>query len=380
MTDPTPLASQRDLFEIPREVAYLNAAAYVPLPRAVREAGQLGVTTKSFPWHMTNSHGSEISERARSAAARLLGTAADNVAITGAVSYGIATAARNLVIPKGSRVLMIEGEFPSLALVWQERAEAVGATVEVVPRPANADWTSALLDAIDRPGAPPVGLAALTPLHWSDGAMIDLLKVTAALHRQGARIVIDATQSTGVLDLDLAALKPDFLAFPTYKWVLGPYSLAFLYVAPEHHSGRPLEDHGPARTPGSNSYIPTARRFDRGEKNDPIGLPMAAVGLEQVLAWEKSAVAARLRSLTDALAEAVADIPGLTMLPRALRAPHILGLRLANGLPPGLLDRLTARGVHVADRLGVMRVSPHVYNDDADVAAFATALRTEFAA
>ena len=95
MTDPTPLASQRDLFEIPREVAYLNAAAYVPLPRAVREAGQLGVTTKSFPWHMTNSHGSEISERARSAAARLLGTAADNVAITGAVSYGIATAARN---------------------------------------------------------------------------------------------------------------------------------------------------------------------------------------------------------------------------------------------------------------------------------------------
>ena len=375
MTDLIPLASQRDLFEIPREVTYLNAAAYVPLPRAVREAGQLGVTTKSFPWHMTNSHGSEISERARSAAARLLGTAADNVAITGAVSYGIATAARNLVIPKGSRVLMIEGEFPSLALVWHERAQAAGAVVEVVARPANADWTSALLEAIERPGAPPVGLAALTPLHWSDGAMIDLGRVTAALHRQGARIVIDATQAAGVLDLDLAALKPDFLAFPTYKWVLGPYSLAFLYVAPEHQSGRPLEDHGPARTPGSNSYIPTARRFDRGERNDPVGLPMAAIGLEQVLAWEPGAVATRLRGLTDALAEAVADIPGLTMLPRALRAPHILGLRLSGGMPAGLVDGLATRGVHVADRLGVMRVSPHVYNDETDVATFATALR-----
>ena len=375
MTDLIPLASQRDLFEIPREVTYLNAAAYVPLPRAVREAGQLGVTTKSFPWHMTNSHGTEISERARSAAARLLGTAADNVAITGAVSYGIATAARNLVIPKGSRVLMIEGEFPSLALVWHERAQAAGAVVEVVARPANADWTSALLEAIERPGAPPVGLAALTPLHWSDGAMIDLGRVTAALHRQGARIVIDATQAAGVLDLDLAALKPDFLAFPTYKWVLGPYSLAFLYVAPEHQSGRPLEDHGPARTPGSNSYIPTARRFDRGERNDPVGLPMAATGLEQVLAWEQGAVATRLRGLTDALAEAVADIPGLTMLPRALRAPHILGLRLSGGMPAGLVDGLATRGVHVADRLGVMRVSPHVYNDETDVATFATALR-----
>ncbi len=371
------LACQRDLFEIPAEVAYLNAAAYVPLPRAVREAGEQGVLTKSHPWQMSASHGTTISERARAAAAALLGTAADNVAITGAVSYGIATAARNLPIARGTRVLMIEGEFPSLALVWPALAEAAGATVEVVPRPADADWTAALLEAIDRPGAPPVGLAALTPLHWSDGALIDLARLVPALLRQGARIVIDATQSAGVLDLDLAALKPDFLAFPTYKWVLGPYSVAFLYAAPEHQDGRPLEDHGPARTPGSNSYIASARRFDRGERNDPIGLPMAAAGLEQVLAWDRTAVAARLRTLTDALAEAVGDLPGVSMLPRDRRAPHILGLRFAGGLPAGLLDRMAARGVHVADRMGVMRVSPHVYNDEADVARFAAALRAE---
>ncbi len=375
-----PLACQRDLFEIPDDVAYLNAAAYVPLPRAVREAGQLGVTTKSFPWHMGPTHGTAISERARTAAAALLGTAPDNVAITGAVSYGIATAARNLKIARGTRVLMIEGEFPSLALVWPELAAAAGATVEVVPRPTDGDWTAALLEAIERPGAAPVGLAALTPLHWSDGALIDLGRIAPALHRQGARIVIDATQSTGVLDLDLAALKPDFLAFPTYKWVLGPYSLAFLYVAPEHQDGVPLENHGPARAPGSNSYIPTARRFDRGERNDPIGLPMAAVGLEQVLQWDRPAIAARLRGLTDALARDVADLPSLSMLPRDRRAPHILGLRLAGGMPPGLLDRLAARGIHVADRLGVMRVSPHVYNHEGDVAAFAKALRAELAA
>ena len=218
----SPLACQRDLFEIPQEVAYLNAAAYVPLPRAVREAGQLGVTTKSFPWNMGAAHGTEISERARKAAASLLGTAADNVAITGAVSYGIATAAKNLTIARGTRVLMIEGEFPSLALVWPELAAAAGAVVEVVARPADGDWTAALLEAIERPGAAPVGLAALTPLHWSDGALIDLARIAPALHRQGARIVIDATQTAGVLDLDLDALKPDFLAFPTYKWVLGP--------------------------------------------------------------------------------------------------------------------------------------------------------------
>ena len=369
------LPSQRDLFEIPEDVVYLNAAAYVPLPRAVREAGERGVLTKSYPWNMGREQGNAEAERARKAAARLLGVTADDVAITGAVSYGIATAARNLRIAPGSRVLMIEGEFPSLALVWPDLARAAGATVEVVARPADSDWTAALLAAIERPGAAPVGLAALTPTHWSDGAVIDLPRVTAALHRQGARIVIDATQSTGVLPLDIAVLKPDFLAFPTYKWVLGPYSLAFLYVAPEHQGGRPLEDHGPARSGGD--YIATARRFDRGERNDPIGLPMAATGMEQVLAWDNASVQARLRGLTNALADEIAGMQGISVLPRALRAPHVLGVRIAGGMPSGLLERLAARNVHVADRQGVLRVSPHVYNDESDVARFGAALRAE---
>ena len=155
--------------------------------------------------------------------------------------------------------------------------------------------------------------------------------------------------------------------------------MAFLYVAPEHQDGMPLENHGPARQPGSNSYIPTARRFDRGERNDPVGLPMATTGLEQVLQWARPAVAARLRGLTDALEAAVGDLPGISVLPRERRAPHILGMRVAGGLPAGMLDRLAARGVHVADRLGVMRVSPHVYNHEGDVAAFAAAPKAELA-
>jgi selenocysteine lyase/cysteine desulfurase len=118
-----------------------------------------------------------------------------------------------------------------------------------------------------------------------------------------------------------------------------------------------------------------ARRFDRGERNDPVGLPMAAVGLEQVLAWDRAAVAARLRALTDALEQQVAELPGVSLLPRARRAPHILGVRFAGGMPAGLPEKLAARGVHVADRLGVLRVSPHVYNDERDVAAFGAGLR-----
>ena len=52
---------------------------------------------------------------------------------------------------------------------------------------------------------------------------------------------MDATHSAGVLDLDVQKLDPDFLVFPTYKWLIGPYARAFLYVAKRHQDGIPLE-------------------------------------------------------------------------------------------------------------------------------------------
>ena len=104
---------------------------------------------------------------------------------------------------------------------------------------------------------------------------------------------------------------------------------------------------------------------------------MAATGMEQVLAWDNGAVQARLRRLTDGLAEEISGMQGVSVLPRDLRAPHVLGVRFAGGMPSGLVERLAARNVHVADRQGVLRVSPHVYNEERDVARFGAALRAE---
>ena len=121
------------------------------------------------------------------------------------------------------------------------RAEAQGFAVETVRQPDDGDWTSAVLAAIERSGAPPVALASISSVHWSDGGLIDLDKVAAALRRHGALFLIDATQSAGVLPMDVKALDPDFVMFPTYKWLLGPYGRAFLYVAKRHQDGIPLE-------------------------------------------------------------------------------------------------------------------------------------------
>jgi len=68
------LASQRSLFDIPREICYLNAAAWSPLPLAVQEAGRRGVARKGRPWTIDQAFPSRQYERARNAAATLQAT------------------------------------------------------------------------------------------------------------------------------------------------------------------------------------------------------------------------------------------------------------------------------------------------------------------
>ena len=58
-----------------------------------------------------------------------------------------------LSIPRGTRVLVLENDHTSPVLEWMSRADAQGFTVETIAQPANGDWTSAVLEAIERPGA-----------------------------------------------------------------------------------------------------------------------------------------------------------------------------------------------------------------------------------
>jgi selenocysteine lyase/cysteine desulfurase len=235
------LPSQRALFDIPREICYLNAASWSPLPIATQEAGRVGVARKGRPWSIDPALPERQFERARRAAARLINAEPDDVALISSVSYGVAAAAKLATVPAGTRVLVLENDHSSAVLEWTTRARAGRFTVDAVPRPDDGDWTAAVLAAIDAPGTPPVALASISSVHWADGGTIDMDRVAAALRKQGAMLLVDATHAAGVMKIDVRAFDPDFLVFPTYKWLLGPYGRAFLYIAKRRQDGVPLE-------------------------------------------------------------------------------------------------------------------------------------------
>src|SRR5271166_825354 len=365
------LPSQRASFDIPQHVCYMNAA------------GEVGVARKAQPWAIEPGNAQRQFERARAAAARLINADPDDVALISSVSYGIATAGKVLSISRGSRVLLLQDDHSSPVLEWLGRAEAQGFSVEVVARPDDGDWTAALLAAIERQGALPVGMASISSVHWADGGAVDVARVAAALKPQNARFVIDATHGAGVMNIDVRALDPDFLVFPTYKWVLGPYGRAFLYVAKRWQDGVPLEQTGSGRRSMDSTaspymrdigYVANARRFDMGERDFFITLEMAAIGMELVAEWGTEAITERLSMLTGRLAEGLPNA-GVTVSPAHLRAPHVLSLSFPDGMPQKLPERLAAENVFVSPRLGRLRISSHVYNDEVDVDRFLAVFR-----
>jgi len=377
------LAAQRHLFDMPREVAYFNAAGWSPLPLVTQEAARQAVSRKAQPWKLDAAFANAQHERARAAAARLIGADPEDVALISSVGYGVAIAGKVLAPAKGSRVLVLENDHTSPVLEWQTRAEAQGFTIETVPQPSDADWTHAILEAIERPGARPLSLCSISSVHWSDGGLIDIARVQAALKRQGAAFLVDATHGVGVIATDVKRLDPDFLIFPTYKWVLGPYGRAFIYVAKRHQGGVPLEQTAFGRRDvkaenavyfADTRYVPDARRYDMGERDHFISMEMAAIGMELMAAWGSDAVVARLAMLTRRIAEGVAGL-AITCPADSVRAPHILSLGFPKGMPDGFVERLAGEQIYAASRLGRLRISPHVYNDEADCDRLIAALR-----
>src|SRR5438445_10879782 len=81
------LPSQRHLFDIPRDVRYLNAAAWSPLPLATQEAARAAVARKGQPWKVAPAFAGEQYERARAAASRLINAAPAAAALISSVAY-----------------------------------------------------------------------------------------------------------------------------------------------------------------------------------------------------------------------------------------------------------------------------------------------------
>lgn len=371
------LAGARSEFDLPDDVTYLNCAFMGPMPGVAMEAGLHGLARKGRPWTIAPDDFTVPVDHLRAAFAGLLGvpTDLDGVAITPSVSYGVSTAAANLHVAPGQVVVVLDQQFPSDVYGWERSVRAHGGSLHTVARPADGDWTSAVLADLAELGDR-VAAASVPPCHWVDGGAVDLVAVGEVLRSVGAALAVDVCQSLGAVPFDVAAVRPDFVFGATYKWLCGPYSVGFCWAAPHRRDGEPIE-HGWTSRANSHclacladyttEYQPGARRYDVGEVANFALVPAALAACQLVASWDPARVAAHAGALTARLVDGATSL-GLRAADERFRSPHLVGLRLApsvdaEALAPALADD----GVHVSVRGDAVRVSVHAFNTEADV-------------
>ncbi len=367
----TIIPNQRDKFDIPDKIAYFNCAFTAPLLKAAAQAGQKALVEKSNPWVLDATQFFERIERNKKLFGTLVKVNPNDISIIPAVSYGISLAAQILPVEKGKKIIMLEDQFPSNVYPWRKVNRQQGAVLVTVPRPSDGNWTEGVLAAIDKHTA----IAALPHCHWTDGTLVDLVQVGKRCREMGTALVVDGTQSLGAMPFNAEEIQPDFLVTTAHKWLMGPYSYGFCYVAPQWQSGIPLEENWMNREGSEDfsrlvdfrdSYQPGARRFDVGEASNFILAPIASATLSQLLDWGVDNISGTLRLTTQSIAQRCRQM-GFTTAASEFRAPHMLGITHPEGLPDDLVTRLSEEKIYVSIRGTSVRIAPHLYNSEEDI-------------
>ncbi len=372
----------RNLFSLDDEVVYFNAAFATPHPIAVIEAGQRALMVRSRPWEIMPEHFFADCEILRERVAQNFGTATDNVAFIPAVSYGMELIARNTNFTADQNILIPEGDFPSTFYPWQKACQRTGAQLILVPRPANGNWTEAILSHIN----PKTAAVVVPQTDWSNGTHFDLLKIRQASRAVGALMINDISQSFCAAPFSMDDVDADFVLSVGYKWQLGPYGLSYMAANPRFHNLEPLENNWINRknscdftklTHFQDEYLPGARRFDCGQRSQFQHVPMALAAQNFISEISVEKIHEYIRGLNQILKRELLQM-GLVVADDQYRTGHLLGFSLPNIEASGALAlKLKAAGLALSLRdHRFFRISPHIYNTEAEIERFLDILKT----
>lgn len=367
---------------------YFDAGATtLEKPAAVAGAMAKAVTTLSSPGrgsYRATRAAEEIDYACRSTAAKLFGVAeAEKVILTHNATHGLNIAIGTLVRP-GSRVVI------------------TGYEHNAVTRPLHAIENVELL-VLDTPPFQPekmveecraaldTGVDCLICNHVSNvfGCIQPVEEMGKLCREKGVPFIVDASQSAGVLPINMAALGSDFIAMPGHKGLYGPQGTGLLLCKQQ---AKPLLYGGT----GSRSLLQTMPeelpdRLESGTRNMP-GIAGLLEGLRFVQRQGTERILHHERRLTLQLLEQLRQIEGVSVFYRE-------GLKYQTGVLSFIVEgydceelgqALGQRGVavragfHCAPlahrtvktlKTGTVRFSPSIFNTPQQVAQFAQILR-----
>jgi cysteine desulfurase/selenocysteine lyase len=354
------------------DVTYLNTGAASPAPRSVVDAATDEIERQQYV--APGGEGAypalfETFEDTRERVADFLGADTDEIALTNSTADGIGRIATALPWQEGDVVVRTDCEHSAGILPWKRLRDRHGVEVRVLETDAgriDREQATELLSGTD--------LFCLSSITWNYGTRLPIADLTDIAHDAGARVLVDAVQSPGQVDVDVGEWGADFAVGAGHKWMCGPWGAGFLYVSDEATAALEPDRVGyrSVTDPNADDY-----EFAAGAKRLEVGTtsPAPYAGLQAAINCIESigigTIENHIERLTDRLKENLADERLLS--PRAYESGLVT---ITADDPEATVSRLSDEGIVIRSlpSPAAVRVSVHAFNTAEDIDALCEAL------
>jgi cysteine desulfurase / selenocysteine lyase len=352
----------RNEFPVTREVAYLNAAAAGPLARGTREAAA------EYYEQMMNDgdvHWDEWlakREAVRRSVAEFINAEPDEIGLTTNTSSGM-----NLIVDAletRGEVISCDLEFPVTTITWMNRRIPVHLAKSVNGR--------VHLEEIQRLMNDRTGVISLSHVQFSTGFRFDLTALSEL--KKDRALVINASQSAGVFELDVKRMKIDALCSTGHKWMLSGYGSGFVYISRELLAQTKPRAIGWLSTQNpyllGNDEVHLRRDVSaRAELGCPHFAGIFALGASIDLFKRISmpAIQERALELNRYLTNRLSEAGWKILSPIANEQERSAETLVQFDEPAKIVKHLAERGVIVTEKPQGIRVATHLFNNESDI-------------
>ena len=357
---------------------YLQTGSLGPTPRPVMDATiHAWMTLESDPLLEGYKRAEPKMEAVRAKAAAFVGCKTDEIVVTTGTTQGMNWIAQGLQLSAGDRVLTTDQEHPGGRVCWDYVARKHGVVIDTVVIPPGENDAQAIVDRFAKGIRPKTKVLSFSHVLTSTGLRMPVAEICRVAQARGCIAVVDGAQCVGGIDVDVKALGCHAYATSCHKWLLAPKGTGLLYLS---------EELGTAIDPIPLQAGRAVYSDSSGVCNIPGVLGLGAA-IDYMQAIGKDAVEKHNMALRNRLYAALADVPEISIVsapPGPLASP-LLTFRLpdrmaSRALQEKLLDaHKIAVKVVPSQWLNGTRLSMHLFNTDADIAALVDALRKEIA-
>ncbi|HKZ78107.1 MAG TPA: aminotransferase class V-fold PLP-dependent enzyme [Pyrinomonadaceae bacterium] len=360
----------REQIPVTRRIAYLNSAAAGPLPRATEAAA-----TRYYQQMMDDGdvHWEEWlaqREQVRHKVARFINADPEEIGLTTNTSSGM-----NLIVDAlagRGEVISCDLEFPVSTLPWMHRRIPVHLVQSVAGEVRLRDIRRAMNAR--------TGIISISHVQFSSGFRIDVEELS---RNKGAHaLVVNASQSAGVFEIDVRRMGIDALCATGHKWMLSGYGSGFVYLNREL-----LSDTRPRAIGWLSVKEPYADRNNeihlrpdaaaRAELGCPHFAGIFALGasLDLLLTTGIKSIEERALTLNRRLTDRLHEEGWKILSPLDTESARSAETLVALENPGQAVTMLVERGVIVTQKPQGIRVATHFFNNEEDIERLIEGLR-----